>query len=167
MTTLPRRPVFTLSLAASATAIAALVLAAPASAAPTAPEATPLLDPAEQHVLERTNALRASVGCGPLTADPAVTAAADQHTAEMASTGTMSHSGADGSSPRTRLAAQGVSPLITAENVAFGYDADGVVDAWMASPGHRRNLLDCRLQFVGIAEQEGATGPYWTQVFAG
>ena len=158
-----RRPLAAAALTTTVAALSALALAAPAAADP----ATAEVDPAVLHVLERTNAARAAVGCAPLVLDPALEVAAVRHTAEMAATGTMSHTGADGGSPRTRLAAAGAFPALTAENVAHGYDADGVVDAWLASPGHRANLLDCRLASVGIAEAPGAAGTYWTQVFAG
>ncbi|ABS01883.1 uncharacterized protein YkwD [Kineococcus radiotolerans] len=166
MTTLPRRPLRTLSLTAAAAAAATVVLAAPASAAEIVP---PPLDPHALQVLQvldETNAARAAAGCGPLLLTPALTAAADRHTDEMAATGLMSHTGADGSSPRTRLAAQGVLPRRTAENIALGYAAADVVDAWLASPGHRANILDCSLGFVGISERPGAAGQFWTQVLA-
>lgn len=158
----PRR--VALTLAASAATLGSLALAPAASAE----EITvPAPDPAAVRVLDLTNAARAQAGCAPLSLDPALDDAALRHTRDMADHGVMSHTGTDGSTPRTRLAAEGLSPWLTAENVAYGYDADGVVAAWLASPGHRRNLLDCRLVSVGIAEQAGAIGPYWTQVFAG
>ncbi|WP_432513847.1 CAP domain-containing protein [Kineococcus sp. SYSU DK001] len=165
MTTLPRRPLRTFTLAASAAALAALALAAPASADEVVP--APLADPGELHVLDRTNLARTAAGCAPLVLDQALTLAADRHTADMVASSVMSHTGTDGSSPRTRLAAAGVFPSRTAENVAVGYDAAGVVDAWLASPGHRANLLDCRLTTVGISEEQGAAGSWWTQVLAG
>ncbi|WP_432541923.1 CAP domain-containing protein [Kineococcus sp. SYSU DK002] len=165
MTTLPRRPLRTLTLAASAAALAGLALAAPASADEVVP--APLAEPGELHVLDRTNLARAAAGCAPLALDQALVLAADRHTADMAATGTMSHTGTDGSSPRTRLAAAGAFPRIAAENVAVGYDAAAVVDAWLASPGHRANLLDCRLTTIGISEQHSARGSWWTQVLAG
>jgi uncharacterized protein YkwD len=39
-----------------------------------------------------------------------------------------------------------------AENLARGYStADATVAAWMASPGHRANVLDSTLRGVGVA----------------
>jgi uncharacterized protein YkwD len=47
------------------------------------------------------------------------------------------------------------------ENVAFGYvSGDGVVSGWMASPGHRRNILG-NYTHCGI----GKAGTYWCQLF--
>ncbi|MCI2239589.1 CAP domain-containing protein [Paenibacillus sp. TRM 82003] len=168
MTTSPRRQ-RTTTLAATALAALALGLttAAPASAEELRPTAPDPLPAGAQLVLDRTNDARATAGCGPLAVAEAMTDTAAGHSAEMAAGGRMSHVGADGSTPRVRLAAHGVQPWRTAENVAYGYDAASVVDAWLASPGHRANILDCRLTHVGIAEAPSPVGPYWTQVLAG
>lgn len=50
------------------------------------------------------------------------------------------------------------------ENIAFGQpDAAEVMADWMHSPGHRRNILDCRLRRIGVGHS--ATGDYWVQDF--
>ena len=154
------------TVAATAVAVTALLVAtaSTASADELLPAPAPVVDPLALTVLDETNAARAAAGCGPLLlVDPLVATAAD-HSSEMARTGLMTHTGADGSTPRIRLQAHGVSALRTAENVARGFDAATVVDAWLASPGHRANILDCRLGQVGIAAAQGAEGLYWTQV---
>ena len=47
------------------------------------------------------------------------------------------------------------------ENLARGHvSADQIVSAWMASPGHRRNILDGRLTRIGVAAVYGRGG--WT-----
>lgn len=163
MTTLPRRPLRTFTTTALAVAATSLALATPASADEITPDP---IDPQVLEVLDQTNAARAAAGCAALLLMPLETGVADRHTDEMAATGTMSHAGPDGSSPRSRLAAVGVRPQRTAENIALGYDASSVVGAWLASPGHRANILDCSLVYVGIAERQGSGGQYWTQVFS-
>ena len=51
------------------------------------------------------------------------------------------------------------------ENVARGYRTpEGVMDAWMSSPGHRGNILDCEYKQMGIGLAQ--PGNYWTQDFA-
>ena len=151
-----------LSAAVLGTALAAGLLTAVATSASAAPQ-PPQGDPLAVEVLQLTDEARAAAGCAPLAvADPLV-AAAIEHSGEMAATGTLTHTGPGGSTPRTRLAALGVAPRRTAENVAVGaFTPRSLVDAWLASPGHRRNLLDCRLGFVGIARQDVAAGAYWT-----
>jgi uncharacterized protein YkwD len=50
---------------------------------------------------------------------------------------------------------------VAAENLARGFSsADGVVVAWMKSPGHRANILDGRLTRIGVAAVYGRGG--WT-----
>jgi uncharacterized protein YkwD len=42
-----------------------------------------------------------------------------------------------------------------------------VVDGWMNSPTHRRNILDCRLHQMGIGlALDGDRMTYWVQDFA-
>lgn len=166
MTTSPRRlPSFRARTAFLAVALSAgaLCVAAPASAAEVPPAP---IDPQVLTVLAETNDARAAAGCVPLVLSDQLNRVAVRHSSEMAATGALTHRGLDGSSLRTRLAAEGVFPRRAAENVAAGFDAATVVDAWLGSRGHRVNVLDCRLRTVGIAEAPGAAGPYWTQVLA-
>jgi len=46
---------------------------------------------------------------------------------------------------------RGCSARRAAENLARGYGADATVTAWMASPGHRANVLDGSLTRIGVA----------------
>jgi len=40
------------------------------------------------------------------------------------------------------------------------------MDAWMASPGHRANILNCAMRSVGAGVTYSSDGtPYYTQVF--
>jgi uncharacterized protein YkwD len=46
----------------------------------------------------------------------------------------------------------GCRATVAAENLARGnVSADSIVAAWMASPGHRANILDGRLNRIGVA----------------
>jgi uncharacterized protein YkwD len=52
------------------------------------------------------------------------------------------------------------------ENLAEGYHtADEVVNAWMASPEHKANILkpDFTTMGIGIANKNGKN--YWAQIF--
>ena len=53
------------------------------------------------------------------------------------------------------------------ENIAWGYrSASEVVDAWMDSPGHRANILNCGAKSIGAGVAWAKDGtPYYTQVF--
>jgi uncharacterized protein YkwD len=46
----------------------------------------------------------------------------------------------------------------------YGFDtASSVVKGWMNSPGHKRNILDCKFNKIGIGFS--ADGKYWVQDF--
>lgn len=79
----------------------------------------------------------------------------------------MSHTGSDGSTLAVRVDRVGYGWRSVAENVAAGYpDAAGVMAGWMASDGHRGNILSANVD-LGVGLAYGADGrPYWTQVFA-
>ncbi len=75
------------------------------------------------------------------------------------------HDTPDGATPWTRIEAQGYSNP-SAENIAMGQRTpQSVVDAWMASPGHRANILNCSSKAIGVGVQFGPNGPWWTQDF--
>lgn len=126
----------------------------------------PVADGETARVLELVNQERAKAGCSPLTADPELTAAAEKYSDVMAGTGTLSHTGPDGSQISDRVEDEGYAWSAVGENIAQGQpDADAVMDAWMNSPGHRQNILNCDFEDIGIGLHEGDGGPWWTQDF--
>lgn len=105
----------------------------------------------------------------PLRWDDRLAAAAAAHSRDQAATGVMSHSGSDGSDTGTRIQRQGYFPFATwGENVAAWYPTlSAVMDGWMTSPGHCRNIMFSGFKDVGMAVSLSPTGrPYWTQAFA-
>ncbi|MFB0614679.1 CAP domain-containing protein [Streptomyces sp. AGS-58] len=141
---------------------------APASAVPSAPSTptpTAAASGVTAEIVRLVNAERAKVGCQALTLDSALTKAAQTHSADMAAHQNMSHTGSDGSSPGDRITAAGYAWSGYGENVAYGYGtAEQVMAGWMASPGHRANILDCSFQEIGVGLAQ--PGSYWTQDFA-
>lgn len=79
----------------------------------------------------------------------------------------MTHSGNDGSTVALRVDRVGYPWTTVAENVAVGYpDTASVMAAWMASDGHRGNILSANTH-IGVGRAYDADGlPCWTQVFA-
>ncbi|WP_308016471.1 CAP domain-containing protein [Jidongwangia harbinensis] len=137
-----------------------LVVAAPAQAA--APTTVRL----QSDIVAWTNAVRKSAGCAPVRLDAKLALAARSHSAWMARYGKFSHTGSGGSTFVVRVKRAGyVAPL--SENIAWGYrDGRQVVTAWMKSPGHRANLLNCRAKAVGVGAVYAANGTtYFTQEF--
>ncbi|MFF8841600.1 CAP domain-containing protein [Streptomyces sp. NPDC015127] len=120
----------------------------------------------EAQVLALVNKERAAAGCAPVTANDRLTRAADDYSDVMADSGVMSHTGPDGSTMTTRVEAAGYAWSTLGENIARGQaDAESVMDAWMNSPGHRANILNCSFEELGVGVHFGDDGPWWTQNF--
>ena len=66
-----------------------------------------------------------------------------------------------------RVRAAGYPYAVVAENLAAGQrTAAEVVQGWLDSPGHRRNLLSPDVTQIGVAHAVGGEhGTLWTQVF--
>lgn len=115
-------------------------------------------------VLTLVNNERSKAGCSPLTTNAKLTKAAQDHSKDMAAHRNMSHTGSDGSSPGDRITRAGYSWSSYGENVAYGYSTpEKVMAAWMSSPGHKRNILDCSFKEIGIGLAQPDS--YWTQDF--
>jgi uncharacterized protein YkwD len=75
------------------------------------------------------------------------------------------HTNPDGLDPFQRAARAGITTM-RAENIAYGQATPAaVMTAWMNSPGHRANILDCTLTTLGVGVTNGTGGPWWTQDF--
>jgi uncharacterized protein YkwD len=99
----------------------------------------------------------------PLRFDERLNAAAQAHSADMHENGFMGHTGSDGSRLGDRVEREGYDWARLAENVAQGYTSpEAVMSAWLASPGHCRNLMHPGVTQIGL----GLEGRSWTQVFA-
>ena len=102
-------------------------------------------------VIVLTNRQRAAKHCRPLVAEKRLMRSAQLHTTDMATHNFFSHYSRNGRSPAVRVAVTGYRFRTVAENIAYGQRTpDAVVAAWMASPGHRANILDCRLTQIGV-----------------
>lgn len=120
----------------------------------------------QSDIVSLTNKQRAAHGCKAVVVSPALTRAAVGHSAYQARTRKMSHTGANKSTFITRSKAAGYHRPLS-ENVAFGFSsASALVNAWMASPGHRANILNCKAIAVGVGIAKASNGtPYYTQNF--
>lgn len=100
--------------------------------------------------MQATNEDRARQGLGPLKWDPALARAAQRHAQWMAGQGALSHQYAGEAALETRVGAQGAHFRVVAENLAIAPTPAIVEDEWMHSPHHRANILDARLNEIGI-----------------
>ncbi|MFF9364375.1 CAP domain-containing protein [Streptomyces griseoluteus] len=120
---------------------------------------------AEAEVLRLVNVERAKVGCTPVAADSALTGLAEAFSGDMAARDFFDHTDPDGATPWDRAAKAGITGL-GGENIARGQsDAAAVMDAWMKSPGHRANILNCDFKTLGVGVHLAPGGPWWTQDF--
>jgi uncharacterized protein YkwD len=141
-----------------------MMTATPAEAAPAKAKAAEQTLQAD--IIRLTNDQRTAHGCPALTENAQLTDAARGHSAWMGQTGQFSHTGRGGSNFVAREKAAGYARP-SAENIAWGYrSATEVVTAWMRSPGHRANILNCKSDKVGVGAVYSANGaPYYTQDF--
>jgi uncharacterized protein YkwD len=116
----------------------------------------------ESQVLQLTNDERAKAGCGPLRTNSALTRAAEAHAVDMVVKHYFDHTSLDGRSPFDRMKAAGFPGGAMAENIAVGYtSAAAVVEGWMNSEGHRKNILNCDYTMIGIGYDSGQVKPAW------
>ena len=144
------------------------------SAAPVPPGKPALTDSSgvnEPLLLQLVNAVRKSgCNCG-TTAMPAVnpvawndllTKAALAHSNDMVTHDYFSHTGFDNSSPGDRITLAGYHWTSYGENIAFNYpDEQAVMNAWLQSEGHCKNIMDGNFTEMGAAK----VNAYWTQDF--
>ena len=137
--------------------------ATPAQAVAVPPTATEIL---ADEVVALTNEQRVLAGCDELAVDRELVVASVRQSHYMAATGDFSHFGWRGSTFETRSRAAGYQD-VAAENIAWGFSTSyEVMDAWMASPRHRVNILNCDAKSLGAGVQQATDGTYyWTQVF--
>ncbi|MFF6784490.1 CAP domain-containing protein [Streptomyces sp. NPDC012510] len=120
---------------------------------------------AEAAVLLLVNEERAKAGCGPVAASSDLAKLAEAFSKDMALRGFFDHTTPDGEDPWDRAAALGVTGL-GGENIARGQaTAEAVMEAWMNSPGHKANILNCDFKTLGVGVHLGDGGPWWTQDF--
>ncbi|WP_405730793.1 CAP domain-containing protein [Streptomyces sp. NBC_00028] len=120
---------------------------------------------AEAEVLKLVNEERAKVGCSAVSANSALGKLAEDFSDAMAAEGFFDHTDPSGRTPWDRAEAAGISNL-GGENIARGQaDAAAVMEAWMNSPGHKANILNCDFKTLGVGVHFGFGGPWWTQDF--
>jgi uncharacterized protein YkwD len=119
----------------------------------------------ESDIFRLVNLHRRSMGLKPLQMNALESSLARQHSQNMASGKTPF--GHEGFKDRAAFLNKKMGPIrLAAENVASGQmSAREVVDGWLNSPGHRRNIEgDFKLTGIGLAQ--GRRGMiYFTQIF--
>jgi len=124
-------------------------------------------------IVALTNIERAKAGLQPLTLNSQLVATAQGHSEDMAINDFFSHTGLDGDRLSDRAKQNNYDYRALGENIAVGQRTpEQVVQAWLASPGHRKNILNPNFAEIGIGykflrNDRGSINfnHYWTQVF--
>ena len=127
-----------------------------------------------QRILVLSNQARQQAGLRPLSLDPHVSQAAQQHSQEMDMLGYFGHSSplAQFSTLLKRMNSSGYYGLTSGENLyrEQGYaparTAERAVQSWLDSPQHRKNLLNARYNRMGLGISVSGTRCTITQDLA-
>ncbi|WNS73868.1 CAP domain-containing protein [Bacillus sp. DTU_2020_1000418_1_SI_GHA_SEK_038] len=133
--------------------------------APTAP-ASSSVSAFEQKVVELTNQQRAKYGVPALQLDVNLSKVARAKSSDMKAKGYFDHNSPTYGSPFDMMKSFGITYRTAGENIAMGQRSpEEVVNAWMNSEGHRKNILNANFTHIGVGHV--AEGNYWTQMFIG
>ncbi|MBT2702476.1 CAP domain-containing protein [Bacillus sp. ISL-35] len=139
--------------------------AAPAPEQKAAPSGTEISD-FESKVIDLTNEQRRKNGLPNLQPDTALSNVAQEKSNDMQAKNYFSHTSPTYGSPFDMMRDFGVSYNSAGENIAMGQQsAEEVVNAWMNSEGHRKNILSPNYTHIGVGHT--TQGNYWTQMFIG
>lgn len=108
-------------------------------------------DPNAAQILQLANQARAQAGAPPLAWSSAVAKAAMAHCQKMVEEGPIAHRYGGEASVSGRVAAAGGHFSLIEENVALGQTPGAIHNGWMNSPEHRENLLNPKVDHVGVA----------------
>jgi uncharacterized protein YkwD len=107
-------------------------------------------------VVRLTNQKRAEVGLPPLSLNPDLARAALAKGDDMLAKDYWAHVAPDGTQPWKFFSDVGYKYRYAGENLAKDFStAQSAVDAWMASPSHKENILSPKYDDIGIAVVEG------------
>ncbi|APG64628.1 hypothetical protein LPB136_04265 [Tenacibaculum todarodis] len=117
----------------------------------------------ENEILNRINDYRVSINLSALNNFNIVKVPALNHTHYMIDEQEISH---DGFNDRASYLVENADIVSAAENVASGFTtAESVVDAWIASDGHRANIEGDYNYFDVIARKDSDGHWYYTNIF--
>lgn len=107
-------------------------------------------------VVALTNSERSGNKLSSVTEDALLDKAAQAKANDMAAKGYFAHTGPDGKTPWQWIAASGYQYQYAGENLAVRFiDSRDVVNAWMASPTHRANIVKPVYTQIGVGVAEG------------
>ncbi|HZQ29765.1 MAG TPA: CAP domain-containing protein [Patescibacteria group bacterium] len=113
-------------------------------------------DVTTEQLLSFTNQKRQEDGAGALSLNDKLNKAASDKAQDMFAENYWAHNSPTGKTPWVFIKNAGYQYVYAGENLARGFtDSKSVVDAWMASPEHRENMLSRNYNEVGFAVKNG------------
>ena len=118
----------------------------------------------KQEIFQIVNMRRAEAGVPTLVYRNDLEAAADKRAKEISQY--FSHTRPDGRSCFTAVTDDGISYRMIGENIAYGYrTAASVMNGWMNSDGHRKNILNPDFTGMAVGEYVENGIKYHVQIF--
>lgn len=112
-----------------------------------------------EQLFSAINAKRAEAGLGALVLDQRLSRAAALKAQDMFANNYWAHNSPAGKTPWEFVTAAGYRYRVAGENLAKNFSvSSGVVDAWMASPTHRENIMRGDYKDIGFAVVNGVLG---------
>lgn len=109
-----------------------------------------------ENIIALTNQERLGYGLNTLSTNAQLSAAALAKANDMFEKQYWDHFGPNGESPWQFIRAAGYDYIYAGENLAKGFrTAEGVHEAWMASPTHKANIVSGNYRDIGVAVVEG------------
>ncbi|VIG17622.1 sporulation protein [Clostridioides difficile] len=123
----------------------------------------------QKEVVDLVNIERSKAGLNPLTLDSSISNVATKKSQDMIDNNYFSHNSPTYGSPFDMLKKFGISYKTAGENIAMGQKTPKeVVNAWMNSEGHRKNIMNPNFSKIGVGVAQKSGGSiYWTQIFVG
>jgi hypothetical protein len=115
-----------------------------------------LADITQQAIIDQINPIRADRGFLGLKASPKLAQAAQMKAEDMIARGYFSHVGPNGEEPWSWFEKAGYDYAAAGENLAVNYfDTNILIEAWLNSPAHAKNILNGYFTDVGIGIAKG------------
>lgn len=109
-----------------------------------------------ERLVELTNQKRSENGLGPLTISDQLSQTALFKARDMFAKNYWAHNAPDGTTPWFFFKQAGYEYIYAGENLARGFTtSDDTVNAWLASPSHRDNVLSPNYKEIGFAIMDG------------
>ncbi len=121
----------------------------------------------EHQVIQLVNQERAKYGLSSLRPNWELSRVARHKSQDMRDNHYFSHTSPIYGSPFEMMKAYRINYSYAGENIAMGQTTvQKVMESWMNSEGHRKNILNSNFTVIGVGYAEGGTGKYyWTQMF--